>query len=140
MIPHRAHEALGGCLHIENCGTRADAALKITHEAIRSVEGKIVSGSDAPRTLPALAGFHRVRVHEFGRVALTYLKHCDFAPRVEERQDDRAGRRVDRRVNVQIIGQSTRWADDLFLSRQAYHPWLGPLKEALGDALTRYRE
>src|SRR5262249_24993442 len=107
--------------NLKSRGAGADAALVVTHEAVRTVNREIVRRTNIPRTRKLLVRLHRVVTHGVRGIGGAYMKHHGRFACVDECQDYSMVRTVDRRLNIQFIWQSTRELDPLFLLRYPEH-------------------
>src|SRR5262249_48346941 len=105
--------------NIENCRTETDGPSEGTQETIRAVNREIVRRGNLPRTGKVLAGFDSVSAHKVFRVARAHLEHHSRTTRVSEFQNYSTIRRIDLRMNIQLIRQGTRRPHAFFLLRNS---------------------
>src|SRR5262245_5394230 len=110
--------AVGGS-NVERCDVAANAAAEKARETIGAVDRQIIGRGAVPDTSQRFAGFHGVPAHWIDRDAGPHMKHYGRAAGVDERQDDRAIRRIDVALNIYLVGQRARRANPLFLRRDA---------------------
>src|SRR5215831_16380365 len=110
--------AVGGS-NIESRDIAANAAVEKARETVGAVDRQIIGRGDVPDASQGFAGFHRVPAHWIDRDAGTHMKHYGRAARVDERQDDRAVRKIDVALNIHLIGQGARRANPYLLRGDA---------------------
>src|SRR5262245_27605964 len=108
-----------GSSNIESRGIAANAAAEKARETVGAVDRQIIGRGGVPDASQGFAGFHGVPAHWIDRDAGTHMKDYGCTARVDERQDDRAVRRIDVALNIDLVGQRARRANPLFLPRDA---------------------